>query len=52
MRKTVSSYLLYAVELEQQLISEEELLEISKKADMDYKNGKTKEVKSLADLIP
>lgn len=51
MRKTVSSYLLYAVELEQQLISEEELLEMSKKADKEYKEGKTKELKRLADLI-
>ena len=51
MRKTVSSYFLYAAELEQQLISEEELLEMSKKADADYKKSKTKELKSLIDLI-
>ena len=50
-KKSVSAYILYALQLEQSLISEDELLEMAKNAESDYHNGKTKELKSLADLI-
>lgn len=49
--KSTSSYILYTVNLEKQLISEDDLVKMSKKAEKDYKAGKTKELKSLADLI-
>jgi len=50
-KKTISAYILYAIQLEQSLISEDELLEIAKRTEDDYYNGKTKELKSLADLM-
>ena len=49
--KSTSAYIIYVVELEKQLISENELIKMSKKAEKDYKSGKTKKLKSLADLI-
>ncbi len=49
--KSTSSYIMYVVELEKQLISEDELVKMSKKAEKDYKTGKTKKLKSLADLM-
>lgn len=49
--KSTSSYIMYVVELEKQLISEDELIKMSKKAEQDYKSGKTKKLKSLADLM-
>ena len=42
---------MYVVELEKQLISEDELVKMSKKAEKDYKSGKTKKMKNLADLM-
>lgn len=50
-RKSISAYILYAVELEQSLIQEEELLAMAIKAEKDYQGGKTFELKSLADLM-
>ena len=50
-KKTVSGYIVYALELEKSLISEDELFKAAKKAEKDYKAGRTKELKSLADLI-
>jgi hypothetical protein len=49
--KSTSSYILYVVELEKQLIPEDELVKMAKKSEKDYKAGKTKKLKSLADLI-
>lgn len=49
--KTVSAYLIQAVELEKSLISEDELVKMSKKAEKDYLTGKTKNLTSLADLM-
>jgi len=49
--KNVSAYLLYAFELEKSLISEDELLVMKKRAEADYAAGKTKKLKSLADLM-
>ena len=49
--KSTSSYIMYVVELEKQLISEDELVKMSKKAEKDYKSGKTKKLKNLADLM-
>lgn len=49
--KTVSSYIIYTVELEKKLISEDELVKMARKAEKDYKSGKTKELASLADLM-
>lgn len=49
--KSTSAYIIYVVDLEKQLISEDELVKMSKKAEKDYKKGKTKKLKSLADLM-
>ncbi|MBI5412152.1 hypothetical protein HZA43_03170 [Candidatus Peregrinibacteria bacterium] len=49
--KTTSGYLLDALKIVEQMISEEELLAMSKTAGKNYKQGKTKALKSLNDLI-
>lgn len=49
--KNVSAYIVYAVSLEQKLISESDLVKMAKKAKVDYRKGKTKELGSLADLM-
>lgn len=49
--KTVSAYILSVVRLEKNLISEDELVEWAKEAQKDYKNKKTKVLKSLKDLM-
>lgn len=49
--KTTSEYIIQIVQLEKSLISEDELLKMAKEAEKDYKAGKTKKLKSLADLI-
>ena len=49
--KSVSSYILYTLNLEENLVSEDDLVRMSKKAKKDYKEGKTKELNSLADLL-
>jgi len=49
--KTLSAYVLDALAIMKELISEEELLEIAKQAKKDYKNGKTKVLSSLEDLM-
>jgi hypothetical protein len=50
-QKSTSAYIMYVVELEKQLISEDELVQMAAKAEKDYKSGKTKKLKNLADLI-
>lgn len=50
-KKSVSGYVLEMFELMKQFISEDDLLEMTKKAEINYKKGKTKELKSLADLM-
>lgn len=50
-KKSISAYILYTIQLEQSLISEDELLEMTQNAEKDYQHGKTKELKSLADLM-
>ncbi len=47
---TVSSYFLYLYEIEKDMISEEEIIVMRDKARSNYKRGKTKVIKSLADL--
>lgn len=49
--KSISAYILYAISLEESLISEDELLVMSENAEKNYKEGKTKELTSLADLM-
>ena len=49
--KTLSAYVLNALAIMKELISEEELLEIAKQAKTDYKDGKTKVVSLLEDLM-
>ncbi len=49
--KTLSAYVLDALAIVKELMSEEELLEIAKQAKKDYKNGKTKVLSSLEDLM-
>lgn len=50
-KKSVSAYILYAIELAESLIQEEELVAMATKAEKDYKVGKTSKLKSLADLM-
>ena len=49
--KSGSAYVLYSLELEQSLISEDELLEIIREGEKEYREGKAKKLKSLADLM-
>ncbi len=49
--QSTSSYILRVVELEKNMISEEELAKMAKIAEKKYKSGKTKKLKSLADLM-
>ncbi len=49
--QSTSAYIVRIVELEKSLISEAEVIEASKKAENDYKNGKTKKLKSLKNLM-
>ena len=51
MNQSTSAYIVRVFELEKSLISEEELLQMAKKAERDYKAGKTKKMVSLADLM-
>lgn len=48
---SVSGYIKYLLELDNDLISEKELLESIKEAKKDYKKGKLKTLKSLKDLM-
>jgi len=48
---TVSGYIQYLLETDDELISAEELLKMVKKAEKDYKKGKVYKLKSLADLM-
>lgn len=50
-KKTISAYILHAVEVEQSITSEDELMAIITKAEKDHKAGKTKKLTSLADLM-
>ena len=49
--KTTSAYVMYLFELEENLISEDELVAMAKKSEKDYKSGKTKKLEGLADLM-
>lgn len=49
--KTVSAYVLHAVQMEQGFITEDELVQAMKKARTDYKAGKTRQIKSLKELM-
>ncbi len=50
-KSTLSAYILRAVELERNLISEDELLKRAKRAMKEYRAGKTKVLRSLEDLM-
>ncbi|MBU1151756.1 hypothetical protein KJ632_02920 [Patescibacteria group bacterium] len=50
-KKSTSAYIIHVLALEKSLISEDELVKMAKKAEKDYKTGKTKKLNSLADLI-
>lgn len=49
--KSLSAYVLHALEVEKNLITEDELLQMSAQADADYKKGKVKVLKSLKNLL-
>ena len=49
--KTVSAYVISVLELEEKLISEDELVEMSREAMEEHKAGKTKVLKSFKDLM-
>jgi len=48
---TVSGYIQYLLETDDELISVEELLKMAKRAESDYKKGRTKKLKSALDLM-
>ncbi|MEA2064845.1 MAG: hypothetical protein U9O66_00930 [Patescibacteria group bacterium] len=48
---SVSGYIKYLLELDNNLISEKELLKSIKEARQDYRKGKLKILKSLKDLM-
>mgnify|MGYP001572718701 CR=1 FL=1 len=48
--KSVSGYILYTIHLAEEMIQEEELLQMARAAEKAYHSGKTKILKSLADL--
>jgi hypothetical protein len=48
---STSAYIVRIVELEKSLISEDEIIKASKKAENDYKKGKTRKLKSLKNLM-
>lgn len=50
-KKSISAYILFALKFMRSAISEDEVLKMAKEAESDYKKGKTKELKSLADLM-
>jgi hypothetical protein len=49
--KSVSSYILHATKLEESLIQEDEIVQLAKTAEKDYKNGKTKALNNAEDLL-
>ncbi len=49
--KTVSAYILYAVELEEQMITEDELVVMAEEAQQAYDEGRAIELNSLEDLL-
>jgi len=48
---TVSAYILNAIAIEQEMISEEDLIKMAKKAEKNYKAGNMKQLTSLTDLL-
>ncbi|MDD4900942.1 MAG: hypothetical protein PHS62_02395 [Patescibacteria group bacterium] len=48
---TVSGYIQYLLDADDELISAEELLKMTKKAERDYKKGKVYKLKSVSDLM-
>lgn len=50
-KKSTSAYIIQVVELEKQLISEDDLAQMARDAEKDYKAGKTKKLTSLSDLL-
>lgn len=49
--KSTSAYILHMFELEKTLISEDKLIKMANKAEKDYKEGKTKLLQNLEDLM-
>lgn len=49
--RSVSSYIKYLTTLDDDLISEEELLQSIKEARLEHKNGQSIKANSLADLL-
>ncbi|MFC1616236.1 hypothetical protein ACFL21_03775 [Patescibacteria group bacterium] len=50
-KKTVSAYIIHVFQIEKSLISEKELSKMAIQAEKDYQAGKTKKLKSIADLM-
>jgi len=50
-KKTISAYILDALNLVQDFISEDELVSMAKQSEKNYNAGKTDELKSLSDLM-
>lgn len=49
--KSVSAYIIEVLDFESTLISEDEVLEMAKRAEEDYKAGKLKTYSSLKELL-
>ena len=50
-KKSISAYILYTIELAESFIQEDDLVAMAKKAEKDYKAGKSHQLTSLADLM-
>lgn len=51
MGKSLSAYILHAVDTESLLINEDQVVKIGKKAKKDYQEKKTKVLKSFSELM-
>ena len=50
-KQTVSGYIFSIITFANNMIQEDELVDMAKQADKDYRTGKAKKLKSLSDLI-
>ncbi len=48
---SVSSYIKYLVQTDEDSVSDAELLEVVRQSRKEYQSGKTKKAKSIADLL-
>lgn len=49
--KSVSAYVLDTLKFQEKFIQEDEILEMAERAEKEYREGKTKKLRSLEDLM-